>query len=252
MFHVLIPGIAHLLDDLEQLPEVQILLVGHDVQALVEVIGFLAVERGREVARGVERGAVLFEDEAGRHVAFGQVHDLGALAFHEQAFFAQLLNDGLHLVLIEALARVGVKRYAQQVVYALGVAQGDLLEPVEDREGFFVAVLNPFEPRAAFVFERGVLLGLPVKAHVQVDQRLHAAALHVLPAAPFLVGADHLAELRPPVAQVVDAHRLVAAKIVDAPQRVADHRRGQMADVKALGDVDGAVVQAYGLARAHA
>ncbi len=50
---------------LNQLPEVQILLIGHHVQALVEVIGVVAVERRREVAGDVERRAVAAQDQAG-------------------------------------------------------------------------------------------------------------------------------------------------------------------------------------------
>ena len=45
------------LDDLEELLEVQVLLIGHHVQALVEVIGAVA-ERRREVAGDGERRAV--------------------------------------------------------------------------------------------------------------------------------------------------------------------------------------------------
>ena len=251
VLHVLRPRVAHLLHDLEQLAEVQILLVRHDVQALVKAVRLLAVQRGRQVARGVERGAVLLEHEEGRHVLLGQIHDLGTLALHEQALAAQLFDDRAHLVHVEALARIRVKRHAQQVVHPLRVLERHVLEPVEDGQRLFVALLDLLEPRAALVVQRRVRLGLLMEAHVQVDQRLHAARLHVLLAAPLLVGADHLAKLRAPVAQVVDAHRPVAGEVIDAPQRMADHRRGQVPDVEALGDVDGAVVQADRLARAH-
>ena len=56
--HVLRPGLPHELQHLEELPEMEILLVGDDVQALVKVVCFFAVDRRGEVARGVEGRAV--------------------------------------------------------------------------------------------------------------------------------------------------------------------------------------------------
>ena len=53
MLHVLGPIVAHELDDLEELPEVQVLLIRDDIQILVEVIGLFAVKRGGQVARGI-------------------------------------------------------------------------------------------------------------------------------------------------------------------------------------------------------
>ncbi len=87
-----------------------------------------------------------------------------------------------------------------------------------------------------------------MEADIQVAEGLHTALLNALPAAPMLVGGNHLAKLGAPVAQVVDAHGAVAQKVVDALEAVADGSGGQVTDVKALGDVDGGVVQAHRLA----
>ena len=251
VLHALVPVVAHELDDLEQLLEVQVLLIGDDVEALVEVILVVAVERGGEVAGDVERRAVAAQHDRRRHAVVIQHDDLRTLRFGEQALLAQLIDDGLHLVVVEALSRVGIERHAQQVIDALGILERDLLEPGEDLHGLGVAVLDPLEPGAALVLERRVLLRLLMEADVQIDHRLHAALLDLLAAAPLLVGADHLAELGAPVAEVVDAHGGVAVEVVDAAEAVADHRGGQVADVEALGDVDGRVVEAHGLALAH-
>ena len=89
-----------------------------------------------------------------------------------------------------------------------------------------------------------------MEAHVQARERLHAVALHLLAVAPELVGADELAKLRAPVAQIVDGDRLVAQKVKDAAQALPDHGGAQVADVEALGNVDGAEIQADGLAPA--
>ena len=47
---------------------------------------------------------------------------------------------------------------------------------------------------------------------------------------------------------MVHAHGAVAEELMQLVQGIADHRRGQMADVEALGDVDGRIVQHDGLA----
>lgn len=96
-----------------------------------------------------------------------------------------------------------------------------------------------------------MLLRLVVETDVQIDHRLNAALFNLLAVAPLLVGTDHLAELRAPVAQVVDAHGGVAVEIINAFEAVADHRRGQMADVETLGNVDGGIIQAHRLAFAN-
>ena len=55
---VLCPIVAHELEHLEKLTEVQILLISHDVQVLVKVVVLFAVDGGSKVARSVQRRAV--------------------------------------------------------------------------------------------------------------------------------------------------------------------------------------------------
>ena len=208
----------------------------------------MAVECRRKIAGDVERRAVAAQNQGRRHAVGLQIDDLSALRFDQQTLFAQFLNDGRHLVVVKALARVGIKRHAQQVVHALGVLERDFLEPREDLHGFLVAVLDLLEPCAALVLQLRMLLRLVVETDVQIDHRLNAALFNLLAVAPLLVGTDHLAELRAPVAQVVDAHGGVAVEIINAFEAVADHRRGQMADVETLGNVDGGIIQAHRLA----
>ncbi len=162
----------HQLDDLEELLEVQVLLIGHHVQALVEVIGVVAVERRRKVAGDVERRAVAAQDQRRGHAVGLQIDDLRPWDSISSPFSRSSSTTGAILSL-EALARVGIKRHAQQVVHALRV-QRDLLEPGEDLHGFLVAVLDLLEPRAALVLQLWVLLRLVVEADVQIDHRLAA------------------------------------------------------------------------------
>ena len=118
------PFLAHQFQYLEELPEMQVLLVGDDVEALVKIVRLLAVDRRGEVARGVQRGAVRAQDEAGRHVVGGEVDDLRPLAFDEKPFLFEFVDDGLHLVDVKALARPAVEMHVEKVVYPAHVFEG--------------------------------------------------------------------------------------------------------------------------------
>ena len=251
VLHALVPLVAHQIQDLEELLEVQVLLIGDDVKTLVKVIFVVAIERSGQIAGDVKRRAVAAQHQRRGHVVIVEIDHLRALAFHQQALFLELGHDRIHLVVVESLAVVAVELDAQQIVHALGILKSHGLEPGEDLEGFLVAVLNLLEPGAAQIVQSRILLRLGVELHVQIDHRLHTALFDLFAVAPELVSGDHLAELAAPVAQVVDAHGLVAVKVIDALKAMADHRRGEMADVEALGDVDGGVVQTHGLALAH-
>ena len=67
MHAVLRPFVSHLFQHTENLAEVQILLIRHDVQALIEMISIMAIDGRRKVAGGVKRRAVGAEDDAGGH-----------------------------------------------------------------------------------------------------------------------------------------------------------------------------------------
>ena len=58
----------------------QVLLVRHDVQALVKIVGIFAVDGGGNVARGVQGSAVRAQDDARRHAVLLQIDDLRAVA----------------------------------------------------------------------------------------------------------------------------------------------------------------------------
>ena len=61
-----------------------------------------------------------------------------------------------------------------------------------------------------------------------------------------LVAVKDHAELRAPVADVIVADHVVAGELQHPAQRVADHRRADMADVHRLGDVGGREVDHEG------
>lgn len=215
------------------------------------MISIMAIDGRRKVAGGVKRRAVGAEDDAGGHVVLAQINDRRALGDGQQVLFLQLVDNAIHLVVIERLARIGVERNAQQLIDALGVAEGERLEPVENAQSFLVAILNLLEPRAALIVQRGIFLGFLVELDVQANQFVHAAFLHFFLIAPELIGADHLAKLRSPVAQMVDADGLVAKEIIDAAQTVTNHCGGQMPDMETFGDIDRGIVKTNRLAVAH-
>ena len=251
MHAVLRPFVSHLFQHTENLAEVQILLIRHDVQALIEMISIMAIDGRRKIAGGIERRAVGAEDDAGGHIVLAQINDRCTLGDGQQVLFLQFVDNTIHLVVIERLARIGVERDAQQLIDALGIAQSQRLEPIEDAQGFLVAILNLLEPRTALIVQRGIFLGLLVELDVQANQFVHAALFHLFLVAPELIGADHLAKLRSPVAQMVDTDGLISEEIIDAAQAVTNHRGGQMPDMETFGDIDRGIVKTNRLAIAH-
>ena len=202
----------------------QILLIRHDIQALIEMVGFLAVNGGGDIPGVVEGGAVGFQNQARGHAVFFQVHNLRAVGILKQALILQFLNHPARLVGVKAFPGVAVKMHVQHVVHLHGVPQGHILEPLENFQGFPIAVLDLFEPGAAFVLQGGIVLGFFVKAHVQAGHFIHAALFHLFLIAPFFIGADHFAKLGAPIPQMVDGHGFPPLKIINAFQGIADDR----------------------------
>lgn len=98
------------------------------------MISIMAIDGRRKVAGGVKRRAVGAEDDAGGHVVLAQINDRRALGDGQQVLFLQLVDNTIHLVVIERFACIGVKRNAQQLIDALGITEGERLEPVENAQ----------------------------------------------------------------------------------------------------------------------
>ncbi|MPM79892.1 hypothetical protein SDC9_126934 [bioreactor metagenome] len=222
----------------------QVLLVGYDIEALCKIIGILSVERGSDIPRGVERRPIRAQDDARRHFILAQIDNLRALIELQETFFAQFVHNAAHFVVIETFTRVTVKADTENVVDLLNLFECKFFEPFEEREGFRIAILDALEPGTRLIVQRRIVLHLLMIAHVELDQLVHTAPLDGLPITPKLEGDNHLAKLRTPVAQVVDANGAEPEMVIDAIQRAADYRRRQMADVERLCDVDGGVVDA--------
>ena len=101
MYAVLRPVVTHQLQDLEPLLEVQVLLAGHDIDALIEVVGLLAVQDRRQVAGDVQGRTVALRDECRGHAVGLQVDDLRPLGLLQQSLFLQFFDNSRHLVGVE-------------------------------------------------------------------------------------------------------------------------------------------------------
>ena len=71
---LILPIIAHQTDDLEPLSKVQALAGAGNIHTLIKMIFLFAPEGCRNVAGGIERGAVSFQDKARRHMILLQIH----------------------------------------------------------------------------------------------------------------------------------------------------------------------------------
>ena len=240
---VLYPIIAHELQHLEELLKVQVLLVGHNVEGLYEVVGLFAVYCRRKITGGVKGCAVGAEYYAGGHIVCRQIHKGRPLVHREQTLFPQLVYDRAHLVLIEAFARIAVEAYPQPVVYLAHLLEGKVLELLPKGNGFIVPVLYLLEPGAGLVVHLGVLFRLVMEADIELYKLAHGALGHRL-VPPFFIGHYHLAELGSPVPQVVYAYGVVAQRLVYPVQGVAYGGAGQMAYMEGLGDVYGGILHA--------
>jgi hypothetical protein len=231
----------------EQLLEVQALAAIDDVQRAREAVLPEAVQRRRQIARGVERGAVLGLDQHRRLLA-GDLHDLGALALADQPLLLEHREDLGHLVLVLALAGHERELDAEELVDALELAPRGVAELLPARAHLGLAVLEPLEPGPALAVEGRVGLHRLAEPHVQRVQRGDVER-RVLGAPPRIGGEQH-AVGGAPVAEVVDADDGVAERGVELRQRVADHRRADVVIREVLGDVRRRVVDAHRLAGA--
>ena len=229
--------------------EVQRLVPGHDVERAVEVEALAAVLGGREVARRVERAAVgLLEEHRRLALGVGQVDDERALGLLHPDGAGNLLDDRVHLVLVEALARRCARtgcRAARTWAGSPGAtSRGARFHSARAPRGLPPPCFRK-KSRASLV-EGRVLL----RADVGLDVDVHEVG-HLAPARGIAVLREahrHQAELLPPVAEVVDALHPPALAPVEVGDGVADEGGSQVVEGDGLGDVGRAVVDDHRLA----
>ena len=247
----LVPVVAHQLHHLEPLLEVEDLLIGGDVDALVEIVHLLAIHRRGNVTGGIQGGAVTLEDQAGRHTVLREIHDGRAVIQLEQTAVAELLHLSGHEIGVSRLTLVAVKGDPQLLEGHVVGLHGLFNKPTPQSQILLVPLLHFAELSAGLVSQRGILRDGVVDADVEIHQSVHAALFNGLAVAPLLVGHHHLTELGTPVAEVVDTHALVARELVKHFQSVTDDGRTQVTDVEGLGQIGRAVVQHHRLSLAN-
>src|SRR5581483_5384644 len=122
------------------------------------------------------------------------------------------------------------------------VVEACLSDDAPKLDGLFVAGFLPSEPLARLVLKRRAPLGLFMELHVESVERHQIG--RVLGFAPSLDADDLLAELSSPIAEMVDADRLVPQRLVKPVQCSADDRGSEMPDMERLRDVRRGIVDA--------
>ena len=243
--------VAHKLNDLEPLLEMQALLISRDVNALVEMIRPVSVNGGGYVTRRIKGRAVRFENEAGRHVVFGEVDDRRSVVYFQKSLFSEKINLLLHFVRIERFAGVAVEINSEAFVRLVTFVKRNFDKPFPELRVFGVTLLQLCKLSAGAIVERGVFFGFLVEFYVQAHKLVNAELFDGRPVAPELICRYLLAELRSPVAEMIYADAFVTAEFVQLFQRMTYNSRCKMTYMKRLADVRRGIVQNNGLSRSH-
>ena len=167
----------------------------------------------------------------------GKVNDQRPLVELCQADLLEPADRVGHQLVVLRLAADFVKVNVEHAIDLLKCGEAHFAEPLVELDRFGVAVLEPFEPRAALVAQRRVRLGLMVEPDVKLIDVRDGVTLKDVLAAPLLVRGDHDAELGSPVAEEVDRDDAIAERAIDPVERIADHRRADNVNAEMLGDV---------------
>ena len=194
---------------------------------------------------------MFLHDKCGRFAFFVfkliQEHDFCAVVFDCQAFFDQIIDHRLQIVVVFRLARhvFGAQFQAQCVINGLGVRERNIDKLFPQCQHGFIAALQLHN-----VFACGIGKGrVFVKAHfggavklLQIRQLERGIVFLLLDQI-----SDQHAKLRTPVADVVLADNVVAHKFQYARNAVADDAGTQVADVHFLCQIGRGIVDNDGL-----
>ena len=237
MDKLVIPVVAHKLNDLEPLCKMQALTCRCDIYALVKVIRLLAVDRSCNITGRIQRRAVLFENKTRRHAVLFEIDNSSSVVDLKQILLAELFNLRRHLIGVKALALIGIKFYVKLFI-CLGIfLKTDIYEPAPEREIFFVAVFELCKLFSCAVFESGVVFRFFMETHIERDKLVDTAVFNRLAASPHAVRGYELPELRSPVAEIVYSDALVSGKLMELFYRMSDDRCSEMSYMERLCDV---------------
>ena len=258
--------VAEELDDLEELPQVEVLSGGDNVDHLVEVVLLVAAEELGNITGEVEGGAVPLADERLLETLallaadeLGEVDELSALVLLADLLLLHELANLVHGILGDlGLAGVLVEVDVEAGVGVLVADNGEITEALPHGEGVGVAVGHLLEVLAGLLVQavglesRNVLAGLlalgellllgghlGVDADVELEEVVDGVLLEGLLVTVLLVGKGQKTVLLTPVAEVVDAGDIPAGAGVEVGEETTDDGGTEMASVEGLGDVGG-------------
>ena len=242
---ILCPIVAHKLKHLENLAKMQALLIGNNVQGLIEIVSILAIFRSGNVAGCINGASVALKDYAGRHIIFGEIDNGHAVVDFCKPLILKLLHNGRHFVLVEGFAVIAVERYSQKVVDPRNILERQRFEPLEKLPFMRFVQLDAAECGTCFILKRGVFFGLLMEFDIECNKFADGIAVFdFFSVAPFVICNDHFSELRSPITEVIDADGLVAQMVKDTPERISENRCCDMVDTEGLCDVYGRIIQA--------
>ena len=212
---ILDPFLAHQFENLEELAEMKILLIRHDIQGFVEIVFLLAIAGGGDIAGCIYRAAVGFDNDARRHIPRGEINDFRALIELGNTLFTQFLDNGRHFILIEGLAGPTVKINAHACIRAFDFANGAILHFGPQGKRFGISGFDFMEPGARLIIQRRIFFGFFMEADIEGNELANRVRFNIL-IPPELVCRNHLAKLRSPVAEVIDADCAIPEELKNA------------------------------------
>ena len=239
---------------LEQLIEVLPLTVVDHVEDPVGLPVLESPADRRQIGRGIEEGTVGLADEERWLVIAVEKDPDRAAALAGQPLRLQIVDDSGQERLKEAFPEGVVEADIKTLIEPLDVAETRWHEPLPEGPVVGIPLVEPSR------LEKDLATGVGVFCSQFGDRRV-GGDLVWLPVGELPDGAidppqfagriggksglvseslpapENHPELRAPVAEVVVGDRVVAAEAEDPGDRVADHRRANMADMHRLGDV---------------
>ncbi len=149
---ILVPVVAHFMNDFKPLCKMQILVKCGQIDTLVKIVCFFAVKRGSNIPCGIKRASVFTDNQAGRHVLILQIHNHCAFAFLQQLFLLQFLHNRSHFIIIKTFAGICVKFNAKHIIDAFKFFYADVIKPFPEGKGFLVTILHFYKPKPCLIF----------------------------------------------------------------------------------------------------
>ena len=242
--------VAHKLNDLEPLLEMQTLLICRNVNTLCEVIRSVAINGCGDITCGIKRRTVRFKNKARRHIVFRKIDDRRTVVYFKQTLFAEKIYLLLHFIGIERFSRIAVKIYTESFIRLVAFVKRYFYKPFPQFRVFGIALFKLCKLGACTVIQSGILFGFLVESDIKADELVNAEFFNSLSVAPEFVCRYLLAELSSPISEMIYAYAVVSAELMKLFKRMTYNGRSKMSYMKRLADIRCGIVKHYGLSLA--